>query len=79
MNTPESAPKDETFLGNFGYPWLQMTVWNDYDKKWSVASMEINMMNGEWNDPYWTTEQENETALLGWIPLPPITPTTTQP
>jgi len=76
LQPPDTAPKDQAILGNFGYPWLQLAVWNDHDQKWAVASMEMNMVHGKWNDPYWTTEQEHEKDLLGWRPFPQLKPTT---
>ena len=79
MNPPNTAPKDKPFLGNFGYPWLQMATWNDVSMKWAVASMEVGLYEGNWTDTYWETELEPESSLLGWLPIPPITPTTTQP
>jgi|APGre2960657404_1045060.scaffolds.fasta_scaffold01232_8 hypothetical protein len=78
LQPPDTAPKDQAILGDFGYPWLQLATWNECDQKWAVASMEINMVGGQYNDPYWVTEQENEKDLLGWRPFPQKTTTTQQ-
>lgn len=74
MNPPNTAPKDQNFLGYFGYPWLVMTRWNEASLSWACANMQVDLFDGEWNDTYFETENEPESALLGWLPLPEFTP-----
>ena len=70
MNTPDTAPRDTPFLGDFGYPWLQMAIWNGVDKKWAVATVQVGMYDGKWEDTYFESDREDEDGLIGWIPIP---------
>lgn len=72
MNPANTAPKDQQFLGDFGWPWLCMTCWNDASQKWAYANYQVNIYQGGWNDPYYETESESEPMLRGWLPLPII-------
>jgi hypothetical protein len=71
MNPPDTAPKDgTTFLANMGWPWLVVCMWNTAVDKWVYASPQINLYEGEWNDPYFESEWDDESELKGWIPMP---------
>ncbi len=72
MNTPNTAPKDTNFLGNFGWPWLCMTSWNEATSQWTYANMQFGLYEGV-PDIYYYTENEPEDALKGWLPLPDLT------
>jgi len=72
MNTPKTAPKDTTFLGHFGWPWLCMTRWNEATGQWTYANYQVGLYEGEWTDTYFETENEPEAALKGWLPLPSL-------
>ena len=72
MHPPDTAPKDENFLGYFGYPWWNMTRWNEASQKWATAEMQIGMVEGEWNDTYFETEYNPPADLRGWMPLPTL-------
>ena len=76
MNPSSTAPKEGPFLGDFGYPWFLMTMWNEVNQDWAVATVQVGMYQGEWNDTYFETDNENKKNLLGWVPLPikPIKP-----
>jgi hypothetical protein len=72
-NPPETAPRDgKLFLGDFGYPWLLMTAWNEHDEKWATTSIQAQEMKGGKTDLWFETEQEKPGELRGWIPLPEI-------
>ena len=77
MNPPNTAPKEGPFLADFGYPWLQMAMWNEPSLKWVVADVQVGLYHGEWNDTYFENEMHPEKDILGWLPIPPLTPTTT--
>jgi len=48
---PETAPKDGTvILGDFGYPWPLVAVWNSYDEKWVTVSLQAQEMPSEMID-----------------------------
>lgn len=72
MNAPNTAPTDKMFLGDFGWPWLCLTHWNEAIGKWSYANFQVDMFEGVWNDVYWETENESEAELRGWLPMPEI-------
>ena len=75
MNPPATAPRDLTpFLGHFGYPWLLMTMWNPVSGNWAVATVQVGMYEGEYNDTYFETDQETPASLLGWLPIPSAQP-----
>lgn len=70
MNPPSTAPKKGSFLGDFGYPWLLMTMWNEPSMKWVVADPQVGIYEKECNDTYFENEMHPEKDLLGWIPVP---------
>jgi len=39
LNTPETAPKGEMILADFGRG-LVPAIWSNYDREWSVAEVE---------------------------------------
>ena len=68
---PETAPKDgSTFLADVGYPWAMVCAWNAAISQWIYAEYQVNMVDGEWNDPYFETEYEYD--IKAWMPLPKI-------
>ena len=71
----ELAPKTgEQILANVGLPWPVMACWNAHDSQWSYANLQINMMEGEYNDPYFETESAHNYVLKGWMPTPDQNP-----
>lgn len=68
---PETAPRDGTVvLGDFGYPWPIMTMWDGYDEKWAVATVQACPMEGGRTNAYFETDTEDAPALRQWHPLP---------
>ena len=75
----ELAPKTgEQIIANVGLPWPVMACWNAHDSQWSYANLQINMMEGEYNDPYFETESDHNYELKGWIPTPDQNPYETE-
>lgn len=68
MNTPETAPKDQTILLDVGLPWLVVGHWNEPSDKWVYASLHMDVYDGLWNDAYF--ENEFEDKILGWQLMP---------
>jgi hypothetical protein len=68
---PESAPLNGTLiLGDFGWPWPLPAVWDTYDKKWCVATVQASSMQ-DGADNYWLeTDTENKSQLKRWMPMP---------
>jgi hypothetical protein len=71
LRPPNSAPKDGTvFLGEFGWPWLVTTAWNEHDGKWVYAYLQEDHMSDGKTDLWFENEQESERDLKGWMPMP---------
>ena len=71
--TIETAPKTgEQVLLDIGYPWPVLACWNACDSAWTYTEMQINMVNGEYNDPYFENESEKCENVKGWMPLPEV-------
>lgn len=72
-----NAPKDKPILLDAGYPWPVVGIWNDANQKWAYANLQCGMVDGEWSDTYWESDQEPEfdskgnRNIDGWQPLPP--------
>ena len=66
-------PKDGSmFIADIGYPFPVVIAWNAYNKNWVFANYQINMIDGEYNDPYFETEREAEDGINRWMPLPEL-------
>lgn len=71
LQPPHTAPKDGTIiLGDFGWPWMLTACWNNHDEKWAVSMIQACLMEGGKVDTYWETDQEDHSALKGWLPMP---------
>lgn len=66
MNKP---PKDKPFLGNFGLPWYQMTIWCAVDNKWVTAELQSDR-SGKFT--WFANEYYAEDKLIDWKPPPKI-------
>ena len=60
-----------------GYPILAIidqtmppvvAIWNGASEVWSFASVNCELVDGEWNDTYFETEQRAEIEY--WMPMP---------
>jgi hypothetical protein len=76
LNPMDTAPKDTPILLDAGHPWLVMAIWNEANRSWVYANLQIDMYFGEWNDTYWENEWENPVNskglpnVFGWMPVP---------
>ena len=69
---PKTAPKDgDLFLADIGHPWPVLCSWSGACEKWAYAGFNMNMYEGEYNDPYFDTEWEKVDGLKAWMPMPP--------
>ena len=39
LNSPETAPKDQQIMADFGWTWLQPTIWCSVTEKWVAAEL----------------------------------------
>jgi len=73
LTTP--PPKDDNlFIADIGLPWPVMCLWNKHEEKWVYPNLQVNMIDGEYTDPYFENEYEPETGenmgIRKWMPLP---------
>lgn len=69
-NTP--PPKSGPFLADVGYPWPVLAIWNDHQQEFVVTTLQVNMINGIYNDTYWENDYEKESEIIAWQFLPQI-------
>jgi len=68
---PETAPRNGTLiLGDFGWPWPLLAVWDEYDAQWVVASLQSCPMENGKKNSYIETDTEKGSALKRWTSLP---------
>jgi hypothetical protein len=70
---PETAPLNGTLiLGDFGWPWANFAVWDEYDEHWCISNLQAcPMANGRINS-YIETDTEKLASLKRWMPLPKL-------
>ena len=69
--SPETAPKDRTFIADFGYPWATVATYSPATEQFAVADLEASMYEGK-NDLYFVTEWHDLSELKGWLEMPGI-------
>lgn len=73
----DAPPLDEIILAEFvGYPFVAVTLWNDHEQQWVYPMLQVNLINGEWCDPYFQNELAHPAELIHWLPLPNLPPHT---
>jgi hypothetical protein len=72
--SPDSAPKDGAtqILGDFGYPWPQLAVYNLYNDQWCVVEMACSPMQDGPMDTWFETDTQNHDQLRRWMPMPKL-------
>ena len=70
---PETAPKNgDIIIADFGWPFAVVACWNAHCEKWTIATQQIEPVNGIWNDPYFESDWENPEDLIAWTDFPSI-------
>lgn len=69
--SPETAPKDRTFIADFGYPWATVATYSPATEQFAAADLEASMYEGK-NDLYFVTEWHDLSELKGWLEMPGI-------
>jgi len=70
LNPPETAPKSDVIIANFGDPYLLPAVWNPDVSAWSVAiTYRYAVGDSPW-DVYFENATMEPNRLRGWFPLP---------
>jgi hypothetical protein len=68
---PDTAPRNGTLiLGDFGWPWPLLAVWDEYDEQWVTATLQAGPMENGKKNSYLETDTEKGSALKRWTPLP---------
>jgi hypothetical protein len=68
---PDTAPRNGTLiLGDFGWPWPLLAVWDEYDEQWVTATLQACPMENGKKNSYLETDTEKGSALKRWTPLP---------
>jgi hypothetical protein len=49
-----------------------MAIWNQFQEEFVYANLQINMMYGEYNDPYWENDYVNESVIISWAEVPVV-------
>lgn len=72
FKSPDDAPKDGTLiLGDFGWPWLCLAVWNPADEEWVVAHLQASMVRGR-EDFYFENLYESHGSMNRWCEVPEL-------
>ena len=73
LQPPDTAPKDGTLImADFLHRAPVTALWNGHEQQWVAASVNANLINGEWKDMYFENEYHEHSELIGWLPLPEI-------
>ena len=51
-----TAPKDDLILLDIGMPWAVVAVWSGHEPHWTYPSLQVNAVDGVWDDPYFETD-----------------------
>ena len=67
----ETAPKDgNPVIADIGLPFAVLAVWNEHEQQWCYASLQVNLIDDEWSDPYF--ESEWNPTLRAWRSMPEV-------
>ena len=69
--SPETAPKDRTFIADFGYPWAVAAMYSPAEERFVIADVEASIFEGK-ADYYFVTEWQNHIEMKGWMEMPSI-------
>lgn len=70
----ETAPLDGTpILGDFGWPWVNFALWDEYDEQWCIATLQASPMADGPTNSWIETDTEKRGSLKRWMPLPSLT------
>jgi len=70
---PETAPLDGTpILGDFGWPWANFALWDEYDEQWCIATTQASPMADGATNSWIETDTEKRGSLKRWMPLPAL-------
>jgi len=68
----ETAPVDDLLILDVGRPYAVIGAWNEYEQQWVYSELEINRVDGSFNDPYFINIFIDDENVNGWMPLPEV-------
>lgn len=69
----DEPPRDmSVFIADIGLPWSVVAVWNGCDENYVYANLQVNMVNGVYNDTYFENETEGVGGIKRWMPMPEL-------
>jgi hypothetical protein len=63
-------PKDDIFLANIGIPYAVTCGYNEVQKQFFYADIQIDLYKGKFKDAYFQTEYIDESKIISWMHLP---------
>jgi len=63
-----SIPKDKQIIIECGLG-IGVAIWNDTDKSFVFANLQIDLFEGKWNDTYFENEYVQEKEITKWREL----------
>lgn len=68
---PETAPKNgNVILADMGLPYAVAACWNGCSENWTIASQQVEPVDGVWNDTYFESDWMEHREMRGWMELP---------
>jgi len=68
----DTAPVDDLLILDVGWPYAVIGTWNEHEQQWIYSELEINRVDGDFNDPYFVNESISNENVKGWMPLPEV-------
>lgn len=66
----DAPPRDRVFLARLGWPWPVICHYSPFDGDFVWAMVQVNMVDGEWDDYYFETEHSPESEIKAWMDVP---------
>jgi len=60
-------PKVGELLLNIGLPWAVHAIWNEHEQQYIYNVLQVNMIDGKYNDPYWENEYCGIDEVKSWM------------
>lgn len=74
ISTPQwrtdAPPRDRVFLAKLGWPWPVMCHYSPLDNDFVWVDIQVNFVDGEWNDYYFENKYSAEDEITAWMEVP---------
>ena len=68
----DTAPVDDLLILDVGLPYVVVGAWNEHEQQWVYSELEINRVDGNFNDPYFGNVYISNADVKGWMKLPEV-------